>query len=243
VKSNIPKRFHRAAFFNLLLGLALMYCPVSAASGADITLTKDVEYAHVGERSLKLDIYRPGVIPEDRDHHSFLIVWVHGGAWRSGSKESMPLGDLVKVGYVVASVDYRLSPEAKFPAQVHDIKAAIRFLRAHADDYGYRKDRIAIAGSSAGGHLAALVGVTNGHQELEGEVGECLDQSSNISAIIDLYGPTNFMTILEQSTPHGLSVRVPALELLIGDDRTNMLSLRDLRVPPGMSMSTIRHCC
>jgi acetyl esterase/lipase len=127
----------------------------------------------------------------------------------------MPLGGLVDAGYTVASVDYRLSPVAPFPAQVHDIKAAIRFLRAQSVVYGYRADRIAIAGSSAGGHLAALVGTTNGNSELEGAVGEHLDQSSNVQAIVDFFGPTNFMTILPQSTPHGLGVRIPALQLLL----------------------------
>jgi predicted esterase len=85
----------------------------------------------------------------------------------------------LQAGFAVASVDFRQSPEARFPAQVHDIKAAIRFLRAKAGAYGYRTDKIAVAGTSSGGHLAALVGVTNGHSELEGEVGEFLRHSSN----------------------------------------------------------------
>ena len=128
----------------------------------------------------------------------------------------MPLADLVRAGFAVASVDYRLSPVARFPAQVHDCKAALRFLRAKQDDYPYAAERIGIAGASAGGHLAALVGVTNGHAELEGTVGQYQSQSSDVAAIVDYYGPTNFMTILQQSTPHGLSVRVPAFELLLG---------------------------
>jgi dipeptidyl aminopeptidase/acylaminoacyl peptidase len=89
-------------------------------------------------------------------------------------------------------------------------------LRAKQADYGYDSERIAIAGSSAGGHLVALVGTTNGHAALEGEVGAHADQSSDVQAIVSYYGASNFMTILNQSTPHGLSVRVPALELFIG---------------------------
>ncbi len=119
-------------------------------------------------------------------------------------------------GFAVASVDYRLSPVAKFPAQVHDGKAAIRFLRGSAAKFGIDAERVGIAGSSAGGHLAALIGVTNNHPALEGNVGDYDDQSSAVHAIVDYYGPTNFMTILKQSTPHGLSVRVPALDRLIG---------------------------
>jgi acetyl esterase/lipase len=143
----------------------------------------------------------------------------------------MPLGKLVQAGYTVASVDYRLSPVAPFPAQVHDIKAAIRYLRFLATRYGYRTNRIAIAGSSAGGHLAALVGTTNGHPQLEGMIGEHLDQSSDVHAIIDYYGPTNLMTILSQSTPHGLDVRVPALQLLLGGNPQDKQELARLASP------------
>ncbi len=143
----------------------------------------------------------------------------------------MPLDQLVKAGYTVASVNYRLSTEAKFPAQIHDIKAAIRFLRSVASRYHYRSDRITIAGSSAGGHLAALVGTTNKHTELEGTVGDCLNQSSEVQAIIDLYGPTNLMTILDQSTPHGLSVRKPALDLLLGAQPETVPELAKLASP------------
>ncbi len=143
----------------------------------------------------------------------------------------MPLDALVKAGYSVASVNYRLSTEARFPAQVHDIKAAIRFLRHSADRYGYRSDRIAIAGSSAGGHLAALVGCTNHHKELEGQIGDCLNESSEVHAIIDLFGPTNLMTILNQSTPHGLSVRKPALDLLLGSQPESVPDLAKLASP------------
>ncbi|HSG73431.1 MAG TPA: alpha/beta hydrolase [Planctomycetaceae bacterium] len=171
---------------------------------------KDIEYAIVGEHRLLLDLH----VPATEGPHP-LVVWVHGGAWRSGSKDAMPLGALVELGYAIASVDYRLSPVAPFPAQVHDIKAAIRFLRASHEKYGLKTGKIAIAGASAGGHLAALVGVTNGLEPLEGTVGEHLDQSSDIAAIIDMYGPANFLTILGQSTPHGLGVRIPALQLLL----------------------------
>ncbi|TWU58450.1 Carboxylesterase NlhH [Rubripirellula tenax] len=178
----------------------------------------DIVYAEVDGQRLLLDLYLPAV------DKTPLVVWVHGGAWRSGSRANMPLGFLVDDGYAVASVDYRLSGTAKFPAQVFDCKAAIRFLRTTAGKYGYDADRIAVAGSSAGGHLVAEMGVTNGHPELEGQVGEHKNVSSDVHAIVDYYGPTNLMTILGQSTPHGLSVRVPALELLLGDQRNPELA-------------------
>jgi acetyl esterase/lipase len=126
------------------------------------------------------------------------------------------LKGLVARGWAIASVDYRLSTVARFPAQIHDIKAAIRFLRAHAADYSYPANRFVIAGSSAGAHLAALVGVTNGLAELEGTEGSFPQESSSVQAIVDLYGASNLTTILDQSTPHGVAMRAPALELLLG---------------------------
>jgi acetyl esterase/lipase len=197
--------------------LSLASCAIAVLSFATIGVAAephvkgDICYAEVEGHKLLLDLYTPA-----GKQKSPLVVWVHGGAWRSGSKDSMPLGKLVDDGYAVASVDYRLSPVARFPAQVHDIKAAIRFLRVHGKQHGIDATKIAIAGASAGGHLAALVGATNGNQELEGKVGNDLNESSAVQGIISYYGMSNFTTILAQSTPHGLKVRVPALELLLG---------------------------
>ena len=160
-----------------------------------------------------------------------LIVWEHGGAWRGGSKQGMPLGKLVAEGYAVASVDYRLSTQARFPAQVHDLKSAIRFLRSRGATWQLPVQKIVIAGDSAGGHLAALVGVSNGHAELEGEVGDERAQSSAVQGIISFYGAANLTTILKQSTPHGLSVRVPALALLLGGQPDEVPALARLASP------------
>lgn len=186
---------------------------------------RDIEYAKAGNYSLTLDLYLP-----EKDATP-LVIWVHGGAWRSGSKERMPLGGLIERGYAIASLNYRLSPVAKFPAQAHDIKAAIRFLRARESDYGYDASRFVIAGASAGGHLAALVGVTNGHAELEGTVGDHDGVPSTVHAIVDFYGPTNFLTILKQSTPHGLGVRIPALQLLLRAQPEDVPDLARLASP------------
>jgi len=142
---------------------------------------------------------------------------VHGGAWRTGTKESPRAAVFLDHGYAVASLDFHLSGEAPFPTQVHDIKAGIRFLRSHATEYGYRADRLAIMGASSGGHLAALVGVTNGVSDLEGSIGDHLETSSDVQAIVSYFGASNLTTILSQSTPHGLRVREPALELFLGD--------------------------
>ncbi|MGY8689693.1 MAG: alpha/beta hydrolase fold domain-containing protein, partial [Verrucomicrobiales bacterium] len=138
---------------------------------------------------------------------------------RAGSKEGMQIPGIIAHGFAIASVGYRLSPVAKFPAQVHDIKAAIRFLRAYVSDYGFDSSKVIIAGASAGGHLAALVGVTNGHPELEGTVGNHSDQSSDVQAI------------LKQSTPHGLGVRIPALQLLLRAQPEDVPDLANLASP------------
>jgi acetyl esterase/lipase len=203
-----------------LLGALLL---LTSAALADTQA--DIEYARVGEVSLKLDLHRPAV------ENPPLIVYVHGGAWRAGSKKDVPIGKLMEQGYAIASVDYRLSTQAVFPAQVHDIKAAIRFLRANAESLHINASKIGILGSSAGGHLAALVGVSNGDKALEGKVGEHLDQSSDVQAIVSFYGASDLQTILSQSTPHGLTVRIPALKLLLGDTPDKKPELARLASP------------
>lgn len=188
----------------------------------------ELTFATVADRELKLDLYQPAGASEKSVP---TIVWVHGGAWRAGSKDQVPVLHWLQCGFAIASVEYRLSPEARFPAQVHDIKAAIRFLRAHADQHQLDPQRFVIAGASAGGHLAALVGVTGGVESLEGSVGEHPDQSSAVQAIVSFYGASNLNSILSQSTPHGLSVRVPALQLLLGGQPQQQPALARLASP------------
>lgn len=187
--------------------LLLVFLVISARGDTQT----DIEYGRVGETSLKLDLHRPQAASPP------LVVYVHGGAWRAGSKSDVPIAKLLDHGFAIASVDYRLSTQARFPAQVHDIKAAIRFLRANAEVLHIDTERVAIVGSSAGGHLAALVGVTNDHKKLEGRVGDHLDQSSAVQAIVSLFGASNLQSILGQSTEFGLTVRIPALKLLLGN--------------------------
>lgn len=208
--------------------LAAFCAGASLVAADEPRVVRDVTFAKVDNLELKLDFYLPGKPGESKPP---LLVWVHGGAWRAGSKNDMPLGKLVARGFAVASVDYRLTPVARFPANVHDIKAAIRFARAKANDYGFDARRLAIVGASAGGHLAALVGVTNGHQELEGTVGEFRDQSSDVQAIVSLYGGSNLESILGQSTEFGLKVRVPALQLLLGGQPKEKPDLARLASP------------
>lgn len=205
-----------------LVLISLAYVHARAAE----PLTADVEYARVGQAPLLLDLYRP-----TGPQSGALIVWIHGGAWRSGSKSEMPLKELVLAGYPVASVEYRLSTAAKFPAQIHDIKAAIRFLRGRQKELAIDATKIVVAGSSAGGHLAALVGVINGQRELEGDIGDYRAQNSSVQGAMSFFGAANLTTILDQSTPHGLSVRVPALELLLGGQPKDHPDLARLASP------------
>jgi len=203
----------------------LVYFLILLTSPALADTQTDIEYARVGETSLKLDLHRPpGESPP-------LVVYVHGGGWRAGSKEDVPIADLYDKGFAIASVDYRLSTQAVFPAQVHDIKAAIRFLRANAGLLHLNASKIAIIGSSAGGHLAALVGVSNGNEKLEGKVGGHLDQSSDVQTIVSYYGASNLETILSQSTPKGRDFRIPALKLLLGDTPDKKPELAKLASP------------
>lgn len=204
----------------VLLGLSI-FSTIHAAPAA----IKDIEYAKAGDTRLRLDLY-----PAESQRGP-LIVYIHGGAWRGGSKNEMPLKELVEAGYPAASIEYRLSTAAKFPAQAYDIKAAIRFLRGEARNLKIDASRIVIAGSSAGGHLAALIGVSNGVKELEGDLGAHTDQSSDVQGIISFFGGSDLTTILAQSTPKALEMRVPALELLLGGKPDEQKELARLASP------------
>lgn len=181
------------------------------ADRPSIVRTNDIIYATVDGQDLMLDLYMPAdsVNPP-------LLVYIHGGAWRFGSRDSVSPIDLVDHGIAIASVSFRLTPVAPLPAQVHDIKAAVRFLRANSGQYGYDGRHIGITGVSSGGHLAALVGLTNGSKPHEGEVGNYLETSSDVQAIVSYFGASNLTSILAQSTPRGIEIRKPALDLLLG---------------------------
>jgi acetyl esterase/lipase len=148
---------------------------------------RDLEYVKGGHERQKLDLY----LPEKAEGKLPVIVWIHGGAWQAGSKDRCPGLGFVRRGYAMASVGYRLSQHAKFPAQIEDCKTAIRWLRANAAKYHLDPDHIGVWGASAGGHLVALLGTAGNVKELEGKEGN-LDQSSKVQAVVDWFGPTDF---------------------------------------------------
>ena len=166
--------------------------PVSAKGIPEVVLegsqVKNLQYAEVDGKPLLLDLYL-----SEKPEGAPLVVWVHGGGWKSGSKQNCFLKWVTNFGYTVASINYRLVDVAKWPAQLHDCKAAIRWLRANAKTYGYNPDCVIAAGSSAGGHLVALLGTTGDNDELEGAVGGNCEQSSRVQAVVDYYGATDFL--------------------------------------------------
>ena len=155
----------------------------------------DMVYIENGHERQKLDLY----LPANTEGSFPLIIWVHGGAWKGGSKDRCPAARFVSQGYAVASVNYRLSQHAVFPAQIQDCKAAVRWLRAHAKEYRLDPDRFAAWGSSAGGHLVALLGVTGDTKEFD--IGPNLDYSSRVQAVVDYFGPTDLTRMAAQSGP------------------------------------------
>lgn len=182
----------------------------------------DVQNDNGAPRQLKMNVFLP---PEAKGKVP-VLVFIHGGGWAMGSYEgddalaqaesaqgqAAMMGrdntssykifkDVLNHGIAFASVDYRLNSEAILPAQIYDVKAAVRFLKAHADEYGIDAERMAVAGTSAGAHLAAELALTSGRPELEGDEGGNLEYDSSVIACVDYYGPTNLLTMAPEMSP------------------------------------------
>lgn len=160
--------------------------PAPATVPPGVTLHRAVVYRTILTRRLHMDICTPSQRPTEA---APAVILIHGGGWRSGDRSmELPMAlQLAARGYVAATVEYRLSPEALYPAAVLDLKAAVRWLRAHARAYGVDTSRIAVYGCSSGGHLASLLGVTNGVAAYE--EGDDLRWSSTVQAVVDIDGP------------------------------------------------------
>jgi len=170
----------------------------------DVEHVRDVEFGKGGPRALTLDILRPKVKPKEPMP---VIVFVHGGGWRMGKKEGgiARVIPLAQRGYFCVTINYRLSDEAVFPAQIEDCKCAVRFVRARAKEYGVDPDRVGAWGTSAGGHLVALLGTAGDAGDLEGK-GGWDKYSSKVQAVCDYFGPTDFMKYIEDAQKAGKDI-------------------------------------
>ena len=159
-----------------------------------VKVHRDIEYAQVDEHSLQLDLYLPSDLQKESKSKPPLLLWVHGGGWRNGDKGRInPMFiKLTGEGYATASINYRLNGLMGHPEHIHDCKAAVRWLRANAEKYGYDATRIGVGGGSAGGHLALMLGMTADVEAVEGDIGGNLEHSSRVQAVLDLFGPSDF---------------------------------------------------
>ena len=229
---------------SLALTLAASASTLSASAQFGLSPTHaDLVYATVedgqgGSTPLLLDLY----LPNSASTPLPTVVWIHGGGWKAGTKALAKAAPLVQDGYAVASIDYRLSGQASWPAQIHDCKAAIRWLRAHATDYGLDPDRFGVSGSSAGGHLATYLALSGGVAtttvgattiDVEGTVGDHLDVSSRVQAVVDYYGPTDLlrMSLLPTTEDHDLPTSSESL--LISGGAQSIQALPELTATAG----------
>jgi acetyl esterase/lipase len=160
----------------------------TAAAAEEIVVENDVEYSNPDGQHLQLNLARPaGAGPYPA------ILCIHGGGFRAGTRQGYDgmIKKLAQNGYVAATVTYRLAPKYQFPAAIHDVKAAVRWLRANASKYHVDPQRIGVTGGSAGGHLAQFLGVTGGVAQFEGDGGNP-GQSSRVTCVVNYYGPSDF---------------------------------------------------
>lgn len=190
----------------VVFAMSLLISPPMARAQlrkAGIAITPNIPY---GGRKALMDFYYPvtakGPVP--------VVLWIHGGGWKAGDKESPPAIFLAGKGFAVASISYRLSQDAPFPAQIQDCKAAVRYLRANAKKFGIDPDRIGAWGASAGGHLSALLGTSGDVKDLEGTIGGNTQFSSRVQAVCDWFGPTDLESLSNfKSSQPGLPSDAP----------------------------------
>ncbi|MDB4792483.1 alpha/beta hydrolase [bacterium] len=177
--------------------LTVLFVVMVSEAIAEMKKVADLDYVGNGNPRQMLDLY----LPEKTDGPVPVVIWIHGGAWRQGSKRSA--GRVLRVAegkYAVVSVGYRLTQEAQWPAQIHDCKAALRFVRANAKKYGLDSDRIAVWGSSAGGHLVCLLGTTQNEMIYDGTLGPHSKTKTDVKCVVNFFGPTDFVKMDSQGS-------------------------------------------
>lgn len=175
---------------------------------------KDLTFAEVDGQTIQLDLYRP----RTQDADSPVVIYIHGGGFFTGDKADDPdrIEGLARQGVAVASINYRLAEQALYPAQVHDVKAAVRWLRANASEYDLAAQRVGIWGASVGGYLAAMIGLTAGDAELEGSLGGNLDQSSEVQAVVSWFGLSDLIGYTRQTSLENMVLKDPVEQAVFG---------------------------
>ncbi len=206
----------------LFLALLAWACLVSpAVLGLPAPeVRKDLPYVEQGHERQKLDLRLPS-----NPKGAPVVLWIHGGGWLAGNKDNPPVAALTTRGYVVASMNYRYSTQAPFPAQLEDARAAVKWLRAHQGDFGYDGQRIAAWGHSAGGTMVSLLGARQ-------------DKDAELQAVVNFSGPTDFGLIIKDAVDGGYAERADApiqmVALLLGGP------VKDRR-PLGLEASPVAH--
>ncbi len=191
--------------------------PATQTGSPAIEPQTGIAYADNANPRQQLDLFLPRKRTGDKPLP--VLVFIHGGGWKGGDKSggARQLEPFVASGdYAGVSVGYRLTNEAQWPAQIHDCKAAIRWIRAHAKEHGLDPDHIGVWGSSAGGHLVSMLGTSGDAPELEGRLGSNLKQSSRVACVVNYYGPENLVTMVTQESTLDRTTRDYPEALLIG---------------------------
>ena len=186
--------------FALLLFAAPFAVAVPAARAADTSLLappdgtdirRDLPYVKDATPRQTLDLYLPPADKDKPDADRPLIIWIHGGGWTQGDKENPPATFFLRRGYAVASIGYRLSQDATWPAQIQDCRAAVRYLKATAKENHIDPNRVGVWGASAGGHLALLLGMAPDHAAWDADETEHAEVSPSVQCVLDWFGPTD----------------------------------------------------